>query len=222
VPLDLQPRAESYSDRRRRMGPNGFSLLHVGRLDPERHVDEIIYAIPSLITRIPRVSLTIVGRGPEELALRRLAERLQVTSHVRFAGPLTGERLVDAYASGDVFITMSRTGTSDLRILEAMASGLPIIGACARGVLERVDASCGILVESGDTGALTTSILALHRDPGRAAALGAAGRARAARFLPEPVAMEWEEVYEEVVSRHHHQARAAASRIAPQPTRSGS
>ena len=222
LPLRLRPRAESHADRKRRLGLSGFSLLHVGRLDAERHVDEIIHAVPSLITRIPRLSLTIVGRGPEEAALRRLAERLQVMSHVRFAGHLTGERLIDAYGAGDIFMTMSRAGTPDLRILEAMASGLPVIGARARGLLERVDASCGILVEPGDTGALVDAILALHRDAARGSVLGAVGRARAARFLPEPLALEWEEVYAEVVSRHHHQERAAASRIAPQPTGAGS
>jgi len=222
LPLDLRPRAESHADRKRRLGLSGFSLLHVGRLDAERHVDEIIHAIPSLLTRIPRLSFTVVGRGPEEAGLRRLTEHLQVTSHVRFAGHITGERLLDAYGAGDVFMTMSRAGTPDLRILEGMAAGLPVIGARARGLLERVDASCGLLVEPGDTNALVTAILALHRDAGRAAALGAVGRARATRFLPEPLAVEWEEVYEEVVARHHHQERAATSRVAPQPTGPGS
>jgi gamma-butyrobetaine dioxygenase len=66
---------------------------------------------------------------------------------------------------------------------------MPVIGARARGLLERVDASCGILVEPGDTDALVAAILALHRDAGRAFALGAVGRARAARFLPEPLAL---------------------------------
>ncbi len=172
--------------------------------------------------RVPRLSLTVVGRGPEEAELRRLAERLQVTSHVRLAGHLTGERLVDAYAASDVFVTMSRGGTPDLRTLEAMASGLPVIGARARGLLERVDTTCGVVVEPGDTTGLIAAILALHRDAGRANALGAAGRARATRFEPDSLAVEWEDVYEEVLSRHRRHARATASRVAPQPTLPGS
>jgi glycosyltransferase involved in cell wall biosynthesis len=184
-------------------------------------VEEIVHAIPALITRIPRLALTLVGRGPEETALRLLAEQLQVTSHVRFAGHLAGERLVDAYAASDVFVSMSRAETPDLRTLEAMAFGLPVIGARADGLLEHVDASCGVVVEPGNTDALVASILALHRDAGRAAALGARGWARAARFAPDPIAAEWEEVYAEVLARRHHQERAASSRVAPQPTAPG-
>jgi len=73
------------------------------------------------------------------------------------------------------------------------------------------------LVERTDTAALVAAILALHRDPARAATLGASGRAYAARFAPEPIAAEWEEIYGEVLLRSRPQ-RASASRSLPQPT----
>jgi glycosyltransferase involved in cell wall biosynthesis len=115
-----------------------------------------------------------------------------------------------------VFVTASRAEVPDYAGLEAMAFGLPVIAARGRGLLERVDASCGVLVEPGDTEHLVASILALQRDTAPAAALGAAGRARAARFAPEPLTTEWEGVYETVLARH--QERVMASHPAPQPT----
>src|SRR5262245_31702568 len=216
VPLYLRPWAEGVSDRKPRADLGGFTLVHVGPLVAEQRVDEIIHAIPSLITRIPRLSLAIIGRGPEEPSLRLLAERLQVTSHVRFSGPLTGARLADAYRASDVFVTTSRAKMPDLATVEAMASGLPVIGVRTHGLLEHVDASCGVLVEPGDADLLVASILALHRDTPRTAALGAAGRARAARFAPEPLAAEWEGVYAAVLARH--QERLVAAQPAPHPT----
>src|SRR5262249_56022556 len=84
-------------------------------------------------------------------------------------------------------------------------------------VAECVDASRGMLVEAGDTMALVDSILALQRDPVRAAALGAAGRAHAAHFGPASIAAEWEEIYGEVLARRR-QRRAVESRSLPQPT----
>jgi hypothetical protein len=73
------------------------------------------------------------------------------------------------------------------------------------------------LVEATDTPALVAAILTLHRDPARAATLGASGRAYAARFAPEPIAAEWEEIYGEVLLRARPR-RASASRSLPQPT----
>jgi glycosyltransferase involved in cell wall biosynthesis len=218
-PLALEPWPwpERSLDEKPRRGPGRFTLLHVGPLSAEERVDDVIRAIPSLITRIPAVSLTVAGEGPAEPSLRILADRLQVTSHVRFVGPLTGARLVEAYASSDAFVTMRGSETSRLAAIEAMAAGLPVIVARDRRLADELDASRGILVEPGDITSLVTSILALRRDSARAAALAAAGRAHAARYRPGPIAAEWEEVYGEVLSRSRRR-RATPSRALPQPT----
>jgi 1,2-diacylglycerol 3-alpha-glucosyltransferase len=217
LPLDPWPGTERSLDEKPRRGPGSFTLIHVGRLTADQRVDEVIRAIPSLITRIPAVCFTVAGEGPAEASLRTLADRLQVTTHVRFVGPLARARLLDAYAASDAFVTMSGSEASRLATIEAMAAGLPVIAARTPGLAEDMDASCGIMIETGDTASLVESILALRRDPARAAALGAAGRAHAARFSPEPIAAEWEEIYGEVLSRSR-QRRTGNARALPQPT----
>jgi glycosyltransferase involved in cell wall biosynthesis len=218
LPLDPWPSVGRPIEDKPRRGLRRFALIHVGRLTAVQRVDDIIRAIPSLITRIPAVSLTLVGTGPAEPALRTLAERLQVTTHVRFVGELGRPRLLDAYAASDAFVSLSTAETTHLATIEAMAAGLPAIGARTPALSECVDASRGMLVEAGNTAALVASILALHREPSRAAALGAAGRAYAARFGPEPIAAEWEAIYGEVLSKSRRRRATKATRASPHPT----
>ncbi len=93
----------------------GFTLLYVGHLAAETRVDEIIRALPSLLIRIPRVSLSLIGRGAAEASLRKLAETLQVSTLVRFLGDATPARRREACAGSDVFVTMDTAGTQDSR-----------------------------------------------------------------------------------------------------------
>ena len=195
-----EPGTAGRIEPKRRLGLPGFTLLHVGRLAPDDRVDGIIRAIPSLVARIPGVSLMLVGRGRAESSLRTLADALQVTSHVRFLGHLPPARRREAYAASDAFVA---TGADELQrtaATEAMASALPVIAIRVPGMAEYVDASHGILVEPNDAATLAEAILALHRDPARTAALGAAGSAHAARFNPELIATEWEAIYGELLS----------------------
>jgi glycosyltransferase involved in cell wall biosynthesis len=113
---------------------------------------------------------------------------------------------------------MSRAGTGRLAIIEAMAAGLPVIAARTRHLGDEMDASRSVLVEAGDIGALVESILTLHRDPARAATLGAAGRAHAARFSSGPIAAEWEKIYGEVLARSRQPRTATPRAVVPQST----
>jgi glycosyltransferase involved in cell wall biosynthesis len=187
----------------------GFALLHVGSLAAGTRVDEIIHALPSLLTRIPRVTLALIGRGAAEASLRKLAETLQVSTHVRFLGHVTPARLRDAYAGSDVFVTMDMPDTRNLALIEAMAFGLPVIVARSFNLTEHVDTSRGLLVDPGSPAALAEAIVALHRHPGHAAALGAAGRAYAAHFSPDRIAAEWEQLYGQVLSPARRTATVA-------------
>ena len=162
------------------------------------------------------MTLALIGRGPAEASLRKLAETLQVSTHVRFLGHVTPARRSDAYAGSDAFITMD-TGTQSLALIEAMAAGLPVIGARSPNLAEHVDTSRGLLVEPGHPATLAEAIVALHRHPGHAAALGAAGRVYAAHFSPDRIATEWEQLYGQVLSPARRTAAVAVA-MPPDPT----
>src|SRR5262249_59364641 len=115
----------------------------------------------------------VAGDGPARGALEANAP-----SNVRFVGEMHGEDLATLYASADLFCFPSTTDTFGQVILEAAASGLPIIAAAAGGALELVlDGETGLLVRPDDPVALADAIETLAREPHRRARPPAAARA---------------------------------------------
>ncbi len=133
-----------------------------------------------------RVTVTIAGDGADAPALRnRLATGGPAS--VRMLGAVPAERIPRLYAESDVAVAMLRDlpifeGALPTKLLEAMAAGCPVVLA-ARGEAARlVEAErCGLVVPPEDPGALARALDALAANPGRRAAMGAAGRRAAER-----------------------------------------
>ena len=101
-------------------------LLYVGRLSPEKRIDWL----KPMLQAVPEARLAIVGDGP----MRPVLESMFAGHPVRFTGYLTGDELADAYAAADVFVFPSHSETFGNVVLEAMASGLPVVAARSGGV----------------------------------------------------------------------------------------
>ena len=131
-PERFHPRKRSLAMRERLAGgPVGRPLLLcVGRLAPEKN----LHSLAPVLEELPGVRLVFVGDGPERARLERTYRGLPVM----FAGFLAGEELAAAYASADVFVIPSTTETLGFVALEAMASGLPVVGANAGGIRDVV------------------------------------------------------------------------------------
>ena len=121
--------------------PGEVNVLYAGRLTKEKGVDLLADAFLEARRRDPRLHLSLAGGGPEDGMLRaRLGE------HATFLGWLSGEDLARAYASADVFLFASSTDTFGQVVLEAQASGLPVVA------VDRGGPAC--LIEHGETGLL--------------------------------------------------------------------
>jgi glycosyltransferase involved in cell wall biosynthesis/predicted metal-dependent phosphoesterase TrpH len=118
-----------------------FNVLYVGRLSAEKGVDLLAEAFLIARDQDPRLHLVLAGRGPEEEALRR-----RLGSAATFLGWVDGDRLAQVYASADLFMFASTTDTFGQVILEAQASGLPVLAVDAGGPAE--------LIEDGRSGCL--------------------------------------------------------------------
>ena len=152
--------------------PGERVLLYVGRLAPEKRVDLLADALPSL----PNTRLVLVGDGPARPAL----ERRLSGARAHFTGYLRGDDLATAYASADMFVFPSDTETFGQVLQEAMASGLPVVAARAGGAIDLVrDGATGALFQPGNATELRTQIFRLGNAPAQRAAMGAAGRAAA-------------------------------------------
>jgi glycosyltransferase involved in cell wall biosynthesis len=111
--------------------PEAPLLLYVGRLSPEKNIEELKH----LLTAIPGARLALIGGGPH----RSLLEQHFKDTGTFFAGYLHGEELASAFASADIFALPSRTETLGLVLLEAMAAGCPVIAARAGGIPDIVE-----------------------------------------------------------------------------------
>jgi glycosyltransferase involved in cell wall biosynthesis len=157
------------------LGTREFLTLYVGRLSHEKSVDVLLRVAAEL--QHDSVSVVVAGDGPAREVLDR-----EAPDNVVFAGELHDEELARVYASADVFCFPSTTDTFGQVILEAAASGLPIVAAGAGGALELVrPGETGVLVTPGAAAEFAESIRQLIRAPERRAVLAAAARSDALR-----------------------------------------
>lgn len=147
-------------------------LLSVGRVSPEKRVDQLVAAFASLRRELPGLRLAIAGDGPARAELEAAAP-----PGVTFLGEVTGEPLSELYASADIFCFPSTTDTFGQVLIEAGASGLPVVAAAAGGGAELVrHDENGLLVPPDDLVALEAALRALVTNVDLRARLAAGGR----------------------------------------------
>jgi len=147
---------------------DGVNVLYAGRLTREKGAELLADAFELARERDPRLHLVLAGGGPEEDALRA---RLGATA--TFLGWLEGDALATAYASADLFLFPSQTDTFGQVILEAQASGLPVVAVGMGGPAE--------LIADGRTGVLCPPDAAALAEAVAGLAATRAARARLAR-----------------------------------------
>lgn len=126
-------------------------LLHVGRLSLEKKLDTVLKAIATLAPTEPDLRLLVVGKGPAEEHYKGMARELGISDRVVFAGFLPEEDLPVAYASAEALVIASTFETQGLVVLEALASGTPVIGIRVRAIPEFVhEGKNGCLFDEDD------------------------------------------------------------------------
>lgn len=204
---------ESQGDLRTELGipRDEFVVLQLGRLVPRKGIDNVIRAI-GLLEREHhiRAKLLVVGGSrdessaaamPEVMPLRRIARDERVEERVIFLGRRARDRLGMLYRTADVFVTTPWYEPFGITPLEAMACGVPVIGAAVGGIKHSVvDHLTGYLVPPRDPRALANRLAFLCRHPDLARALGRAGRLRVRRtFTWERVARDLAGSYAQVI-----------------------
>ncbi|WPB84520.1 glycosyltransferase [Sediminicoccus rosea] len=173
---------------------SGVQLLAMGRLHANKGFDTLIRAL----ALVPGAHLSIAGEGPERAALERLAQECGVAERVALLGwrEDTGALL----AGCDLFLCPSRHEPLGNVVLEAWSAARPVIAAAAQGPSELItDGETGLLVPVDAPEALAGAIRALLAEPGRAAALAAAGRAAFERdFAEATVLAQWRDFLHKV------------------------
>jgi glycosyltransferase involved in cell wall biosynthesis len=176
---------QTYSPRRRTRNGGAFRIGYVGRLTPEKNVRLMVELEQALMARGKHnFRLSLVGDGGEKDWLRR---HLQ---HGDLRGILRGEELAAAFADMDVFVFPSRTDTFGLVLLEALASGVPVVvrpeTAARIGVTDGLTGFC-----ADDVNSFTDSVVRLMEDEILRNRMSRAARALAC-------AKSWDGVFDQV------------------------
>ena len=180
--------------------PPGAPLIGtVGRLCEVKRHDLLIRAFRQVHARLADARLLLVGDGPWMGRLHELVAGLGLTDRVHFAGyQPRPERYLQAM---DVFALTSQSEGMPLVVLEAWASGVPVVATRVGGLPELVeDGRTGILVDFGDNAALAHALGDLIADPSRARRVGEAGRDRVeSRYSLRRMADEYQRHYNELL-----------------------
>ncbi|WP_327236979.1 glycosyltransferase family 4 protein [Streptomyces sp. NBC_01317] len=164
-------------------------VVCVSRLVPRKGQDTLIRAMPEILSAVPDAVLLIVGGGPYESALRRLARSSGVSESVRFTGAVPWSELPAHFGAGDVFAMPCRTRRGGLDVeglgivyLEASATGLPVIAGDSGGAPDAVlSGETGWVVPGAPASLASTAtadrVVTLLLDPSLRHALGERGRA---------------------------------------------
>lgn len=169
----------------------------IARLEEIKGLDVLLRSVATLAD----ARLIIVGRGPDETTLRRLATELGIDDRLEWVG--WTDRPAEQLARFNVFVLPSRSEGLPLSICEAMVAGLPVVASDVGGVGEVVvDGETGVLVPPDNPDALAKAIETMLEDAGRRAQMGQAGQRRArAHFTASAMARSYETLYAELVTR---------------------
>jgi glycosyltransferase involved in cell wall biosynthesis len=174
-------------------------LVVTRNLEPIYDMPTAILAFALIRTAFPQARLTIAGTGPELSRLQTLVAKLGLQNSVRFVGRVANEDMPDLYASADCLLNPSTVDNMPISILEAFASGVPVVSTCAGGIPDLVeDGVSGLLVPVGDPQAMAREALQVLQNAGLAAALRQAGLAQAGRYAWPQVRRLWLDAYRRV------------------------
>jgi len=142
-------------------------LITASRLGYEKNIPFLLDAFRRIKAEVPSAKFVVVGDGPARESLIQETERLGLASDVVFAGFLPHETLFPLYRAAKLFVFASRTETQGLVILEAMATGLPVVAVHAMGVEDALEDGVGGVLVPEDSAVFARETISLLRSASR-------------------------------------------------------
>ncbi|MFP4173348.1 MAG: glycosyltransferase [Candidatus Hydrogenedentota bacterium] len=177
------------------IGHEHIRFLYVGRVSKEKNLDVLSSAFQRLVENGAPIQLIVAGDGPYMSEMQRQLKGMPAT----FLGYTHGERLSAVYASSDCLVFPSTTDTFGNVILEAQASGIPVIVTDKGGPCENIiRGETGLVVRGGDVTALQTAMWTLTEDRERLQSMGAAAR----RYMES---RDFQTAFEELIAMYENE-----------------
>ena len=172
-------------------------LIVTRNLEPIYDIPTALRAFAQVRLRYPAARLTVAGSGPQRAALLQLATELGLAEAVHFSGRIDNARIGALYASADCLLNPTTADNMPISILEALASGVPVVSTNAGGIPDLVQHGVtALLVPVGDHAAMAHEALRVLDDAAVASALRRAGLAEVQRFAWPHVKRQWQSAYQ--------------------------
>ena len=181
--------------RHRERVPLRPRLLSTRNFEPHYRVENTLRAFAALRERQPEATLTLAGYGSEEGRLRREAERLGPRG-IRFAGRVEPQDIPALYEASDIFVNSSVIDNQPVSILEAFASGLPVVSTGTGDIAAMVaSGERGLLVPPDRPEVMAEAVATLLDEPQRALLIARRARRALEEYAWPSVRREWSAVY---------------------------
>lgn len=180
---------------------NSTLLITIGRLVSRKAVDQLVAAMQALSSS--KADLIIIGSGPEESGLRKLADSLGVGNNVHFMGQVSNLDKVKLLRLSDIYVSTSQHEGFGLVFLEAMAEGLPVVCYDFGGQSDFLeDHATGRLCALNDIDSFIQRTIELINDTGSREKMGVENRKRVKDYFIDTCARRYESVFERIISAH--------------------
>ena len=177
-------------------------ILSARNLTTVYNVACAIRVLQHVVKKYPDAELMIAGDGPEKIRLIDMARHANLEKQIHFLGSVKNENMPDVYQRCDIFINTSNVDNMPGSILEAWASGLPVVSTDVGGIPYMVDAGVsGLLAEANDDVMLAHHILNILDHPEQARSMVSKGREKLSALGWDQVSKGWVETYAAVYAR---------------------
>ena len=188
---------------KKKFGFNDQTLVYAGRLSDDKHPEVLVKALAIAKKSVPDAMLAFAGKGAAEESLKQLARTLKIESSVKFLGFVDQPTLCEIYNAAEVFGIASTSDTQSLVMMQAMASGIPVIGVNARALPEYINKDNGFVVEPNNEKAFAEKLVYMLNNPKIAKKLGTGGRKYAEQFSEASITAKWEAIYETAIKDYN-------------------
>ena len=177
------------------------NIVVARNLEPIYDIGTAIRALVHIREQFAGATLTVAGNGPELERLRALVTKLGLGGAVRFTGRVENSAMPALYAQADCVVNTSTVDNMPISLLEAFASGLPVVSTDAGGIPDMLTHGVsGLLVPVGDAAAMAKEVCRVLAEPGLALCLAQAGRAEAEKYAWPQVRALWLDAYRRAAS----------------------
>ncbi len=190
------PKPETRDALRDKWGvsPEDVLAIWVGRFEPVKNLPGLLWAVATATGEVPNLKLGLIGKGHFEQDVRRHASALGMEDRVVFLG--FRDDVADCLAAADLFVLASHSEGIPISLLEALASGLPVVSTAVGGIPEVLGApAAGRLVPAGDMERLAEALVTVAANPMLRTELGTRALARAQVYSLERCASSYAAVY---------------------------